>query len=154
MLKSSFQHPEPTNTVPLNFISKLDIQSTKSSSVGQYWELLGPGNWFSASRMQAAPMYITLLLCLESTEESFHTTKPACSVRWCYMCTDTCWTCVQPCDMSGTHLDQLSIPKNPYFDTLGISVAQMVQKLEHDLFLTNFMCMTHVRHMNSHVTGV
>ena len=70
------------------------------------------------------------------------------------MCPDMCWTCVQPRDMYGTHLDQLSIPKNPYFDTLGISVAQMVQKLEHDLFLTNFMCMTRVRHVNSYVTGV
>ena len=70
------------------------------------------------------------------------------------MCPDMCWTCVQPRDMYGTHLDQLSIPKNPYFDTLGISVALMVQKLEHDLFLTNFMCMTRVQHMNGHVTGL
>ena len=70
------------------------------------------------------------------------------------MCPDMCWKHVQPRDMYGTHLDQLSIPKNPYFDTLGISVALMVQKLEHDLFLTNFTCMTCVWHMNSHVTGV
>ena len=56
------------------------------------------------------------------------------------MCPDMCWTCVQPRDMYGTHLDQLSIPKNPYFETLGISVALMVQKLECDQFLTRVMC--------------
>ena len=50
------------------------------------------------------------------------------------MCPDMCWTCVQPRDMYGTHLDQLSIPKNPYFDTLGKSVALKVQKLDCDQF--------------------
>ena len=73
------------------------------------------------------------------------------------MCTDTCWTHVQPRDMSGTHLDQLSSPKNPYFDTLGKAVALKVQKLDCDQFLTRGtcfdMCKTRVRPRDRSVTN-
>ena len=67
-------------------------------------------------------------------------------------------THVQPLDVSGTHLDQLSSPKNHYFDTLCKHVALMVQKLECDQFLTHGMCTdtcrTRVRPRDWSVTNV
>ena len=59
------------------------------------------------------------------------------SGQYYYKCSDTC---TDMCTTTGTYLDQLSSPKNPYFDTLCKSVALMVQKLECDQFLTCGMC--------------
>ena len=39
---------------------------------------------------------------------------------------------------TGTYLDQLSNPKNPYFDTFDKSVALMVQKLVCSIFGLDF----------------
>ena len=53
------------------------------------------------------------------------------SGQYYYKCSDTC---TDTCMTTGTYLDQLSNPKNPYFDTFDKSVALMVQKLVCPIF--------------------
>ena len=124
------------------------IKWHKSASHAKFDHYRTSGSWVMSDLSRKLQMHVPLWIT--ETKETVDSTI--------ILGVTSVLTHVQLLDVSGTHLDQLSSPKYPYFDTLCKSVALMVQKLECEQFLTcgmcTDMCRTCVRPRDMSVTYV